>query len=515
MVKYPVGEQSFENLRNEGFLYVDKTRYIEQLIHGSKYYFLGRPRRFGKSLLLSAIKCFFEGKRELFKGLYIDSIDWNWDQYPVLYLDINAEKYLCKEDLERILRNHLEVWETQYGRLTQTESLSLRFANVIQSAYLSTGHHVVVLVDEYDKPLVNSLHDRELYDYFRALLGSVYASFKSAADYLRFVLLTGVSRFGKVSIFSGLNNLNDLSFDDAYANICGITERELLDNFKEGIQELAIAENIAEAEIVDKLRRYYDGYRFSIDGDRLYNPFSLLNVMSKKRFANYWIESGTPTLLLKQLKRFNLDVESVVESIVPADQLMGLDLDNANVAALMYQTGYVTIKDYGKEFDEVRLGLPNLEVKRGFMTFLLPYYSSTKEKAPFRISQFIHELEIGDAQGFMSRLQSMLSDIPYEMEMECERNVQNAFYILAVLAGTYVKAEYHTSCGRIDLLFKSSKYIYIIELKFDGTAEDALRQINSREYSLPFSKDARKLIKIGANYSSKRRTLDEWRIEIE
>ena len=381
--RYPIGEQSFESLRNGGFLYVDKTRYVETLIRGSKYYFLGRPRRFGKSLFLSMLKCFFEGKRALFEGLYIDSIEWDWAEYPVFYLDINANSYGSKEDLDDVLRNHIERWESAYGGRTSTvDNLSVRFSNVIRRAHEITGRQVVVLVDEYDKPLVNSLQDNELYDYFQATLSGFYANFKSSADHLRLVFLTGVSRFGKVSVFSGLNNISDITFDKNFQAVCGITEEELICNFQEGIKNLASAEQLPEEELVMKLRRYYDGYRFVRRGERLYNPFSLLNVMAKEEFSDYWIESGTPTLLVNQLQRYDLNLESVVNSKVPVSELSGIDFDSPNIEALLYQTGYVTIKDYDSNFDEVTLGLPNLEVKRGFMS-LIPQNSAHSQTGKF------------------------------------------------------------------------------------------------------------------------------------
>ena len=382
-VRYPIGEQSFESLRNGGFLYVDKTRYVETLIRGSKYYFLGRPRRFGKSLFLSMLKCFFEGKRALFEGLYIDSIEWDWAEYPVFYLDINANSYGSKEDLDDVLRNHIERWESAYGGRTSTvDNLSVRFSNVIRRAHEITGRQVVVLVDEYDKPLVNSLQDNELYDYFQATLSGFYANFKSSADHLRLVFLTGVSRFGEVSVFSGLNNISDITFDKNFQAVCGITEEELICNFQEGIKNLASAEQLPEEELVMKLRRYYDGYRFVRRGERLYNPFSLLNVMAKEEFSDYWIESGTPTLLVNQLQRYDLNLESVVNSKVPVSELSGIDFDSPNIEALLYQTGYVTIKDYDSNFDEVTLGLPNLEVKRGFMS-LIPQNSAHSQTGKF------------------------------------------------------------------------------------------------------------------------------------
>lgn len=374
-IKYPIGEQSFASLREGGFLYVDKTRFIERIVNGGKYLFLGRPRRFGKSLFLSTLKCFFEGRRDLFKNLYADTMDWDWQQYPVFYLDINIEKYKNKEALTSVLDNKLTQWEQHYGVQKIIDNLAIRFNNVIRVASEKTGRRVVILVDEYDKPLVNNLDNPELMEYFRDELAAFYANFKSGADYIRLVMLTGVSKFAQMSVFSGLNNINDISFDKVYSDICGISEEELDDFFGEGIKWLGQLHGTDYDATRASLKRRYDGYRFAVAGKDMYNPYSLLSVMDKGEYGNYWIESGKPTILVEMLKHHNVDLQDLFNAQCELSDLKGLDLDQSLPEALLYQTGYLTIKDYDQETKLITLGIPNEEVNEGFLKFLLPYYA--------------------------------------------------------------------------------------------------------------------------------------------
>lgn len=514
-IRYPIGEQSFEELRKRDCLYVDKTAMIERLIDdGSKYYFLGRPRRFGKSLFLSTLACFFEAKRELFHGLYIDSVDWKWEPYPVLYLDLNVGDYSREGSLEEVLDNQFHTWEEKYGLGPSDLSLGLRLQSIITSIARKTNKGVVILVDEYDKPLVNNINNPELAERFRNTLSSVYANFKSSGSNIRMVFMTGVSRFGHLSVFSGLNNINDISFDTDYSDICGITEQELADNFTEGITALSETSGLTRKEILSELRKFYDGYRFAPYGADIYNPFSILKVMSKRFFDNYWIESGTPTLLAELLKKSDANLLQITNSRCDLGTLKSLDSDNTLPTALLYQSGYLTIKSYDSSTRLATLGLPNEEVKRGFMEFLLPYYTNLHgESAAFASQKFVEAFKRGDAEDVMRRLQAFLSSISYRMHMDSENNIQNTLLVLMTLAGLETEAELCTSAGRIDLFVKTDKYYYIIELKRDGTAEEALAQINGKDYALPFSLDSREVIKIGANFSTTTRTLDSWLIE--
>lgn len=514
--RYPVGEQSFQVLREGGFLYVDKTQYIEKIVNGSHYYFLGRPRRFGKSLFLSTLKCFFEGRRELFKGLYADTMDWDWEPCPVLNISLNMWDYTVSGKLEEAFNWHLMRWEEEYKPNYIADDVSSRFSNVIRWAYEKTGKRVVILVDEYDSPLVSTLDKPELFESYRTLLSAIYSNFKSSADYIRLVFLTGVSRFGKVSVFSGLNNIMDISFLNDFAAICGITQEELVDNFGYGINYYAEMKGISYDDALGMLKKWYDGYHFSDCCPDIYNPFSVLNFMRQKKFSNYWMVSGgMPTILWKGMKGNFTDIESLFSSEVDETQLLGIDMSSSNPLPLLYQTGYLTIKDYDEYSMLYKLGLPNSEVKKGFIEYLLPKFSSiNKDRVPFEISQFVKDLNSGNAEGFMTRLQSLFAGYSYEMRLENENNFHNVIYMLMLLVGINVKTEHKTSDGRIDLLITTDRYRYVIELKVDSTSEEALRQIDRKEYSLPFVADCRSLIKIGANFSTESRRLTGWLIEL-
>ncbi|MDE7080873.1 MAG: ATP-binding protein [Muribaculaceae bacterium] len=513
-VKYPIGQQSFEQLRAAGYLYVDKTRYVEKIVQQSQYYFLGRPRRFGKSLFLTTLKAFFEGKRHLFKGLYIDSADWEWRPCPVMHLDLNLLRYDNDADLDNFLDEFLRNQEKLYGIMDPASTYSLRFAEVIRTAAQLTGQSVVILVDEYDKPLINNIGNPKRYERMRSLLGALYSNFKSSADYIRLVFLTGVSRFGKLSVFSDLNNIRDLSLEDDFAGICGITDEELCSDFHQGLAELAAASgDTVDAERA-RLKSYYDGYHFSDNCLDIYNPFSLLNTFAKRKYRNYWIESGTPTLLLKVLQQTGIDLDYLVNAICDSSDLSGLDIDNIRPIALFYQTGYLTIKEYNERRNIYRVGLPNKEVTEGFYSFILPYYANLRQKTVSSvINDFIDDLNHGASESFMRRLQSLFAGISYEMKMEEERNVQNAMLILFTLLGLDTDVEYRTSDGRIDILIRTADFIYIMELKFDSSAESAIAQIKEKRYDLPWSTGRRGIITIGINYSSAQRRIDSWVID--
>ena len=513
-IKYPIGEQSFVRLRKEGFLYVDKTVFIKKIVEGSKYYFLGRPRRFGKSLFLSTLKSFFEGERELFKGLYADTMEWDWEPYPVLYLDLNTSKYKEPGELNDVLDRQLREWEKVYEVDVKDSALAQRLATIIRTACQRTGKGVVILVDEYDKPLVNNINNPEQFEVYRNNLAAIYSNFKSSADYIKLVFLTGVSRFGKLSVFSDLNNISDISFDEDFAAICGITEEELLDNFNEGICELAKKYQRTEAQEIAELKQNYDGYHFSEECPDIYNPFSLLQVFAKRKYSNYWISSGAPTLLAEQLKRTDADLEEVMHSICDRSTLEGLDIENISLEALLYQTGYLTIKKYNEQFSLYHLGLPNMEVKKGFFEYLLPYYSSLSQSkvAPF-IFNLVMEIREGRVDDFMNRLQSLFAGFGHDLKFDEERNVQNAMLLIFSLVGMHADAEVRNSDGRIDILVRTADYVYIMELKYNRSAEEALRQIEEKEYALPWSVDSRNVIEIGINYSSEKRRIDDWAVK--
>ena len=514
-VKYPIGEQDFKSLREMGCMYVDKTQYIEKIISMSnKYYFLARPRRFGKSLFLSSLQYFCEGRRDLFRGLNIDSTDWNWESYPVLRLDLNTEKYEVSGLLDSLLDNIFKKWEKEYDIKEIAETLSTRFQNIIAAAHEKTGRQVVILVDEYDKPLVGNLNVDENFEHYRAKLASVYSNFKSSAEHIRLVFLTGVSRFSKLSVFSDLNNIRDITFVNEFSDVCGITEKELLENFQEGISSLAEKRKITYDDACRLLKNHYDGYRFTEEGSDIYNPWSVLNAMQDKTISNYWGRSGKATIIAEALKNVDADLEGILSSEVSMRTLEGLDLKSANPVALLYQTGYITIKDYDFETDYVTLGVPNLEVRQSLFDDLLPYYVKTRRgTADLVVHNIIMDLRTGKPEKFVKDLDIFLAGIPYEMKMDDENNLHNALFILLTLIGVEVETEVHTSDGRIDLVVKTPKFIYIIELKFDGSAEEAMTQIEQKQYALPYANDPRRLFKIGINFSSSTRHLDQSRIE--
>lgn len=510
-IRYPIGQQDFKTLRLRNCLYVDKTAFIKTIVdEGSQYFFLARPRRFGKSLFLSTLRYFFEGQRELFKGLFIDSTDWNWEEYPVLHLDLNTNRYKEKGLLEDVLDNMFRDWESKYGIEVKDTDYSQRFKTIIKSAHEKTGKQVVILVDEYDKPLVGNINIDDNFEHYRSKLASIYSNFKSSAAHIRLVFLTGVSRFSKLSIFSDLNNIRDITFTNSYSEICGITEKELLDNFQEGISTLAKKRKISFENAFQLLKKNYDGYRFSDEGSDIYNPWSLLNAMADSSISNYWGRSGKATLIAEALQNVDADIERILSTRVSMKTLEGLDLKSLNPVALFYQTGYLTIKDYNFNNNFVTLGIPNLEVKESLFSDLLPFYVNTRRgTADSVVNDIINDINNGDPKQFVKDLDIFLAGIPYEMKMEDENNFHNALYILLSLIGVETETEVHTSDGRIDLVVKSSDFIFIIELKFNNSSDAAMEQIENKHYELPFLKDQRRIYTIGLNFSTKTRRLDK------
>ena len=512
--KYPVGIQSFENIVRDGYCYVDKTALVHQLVTSGQYYFLSRPRRFGKSLLVSTLEAYFLGKKELFRGLAMEGLEKEWETYPVLHLDLNTEKYDAVEVLENKLSLNLKYWEEKYGGNKHAYSLATRFEGVIRRACEKTGRRVVILIDEYDKPMHQAIGNDSLLDEYRSTLKAFYGALKSMDSCIRFALLTGVTKFSKVSVFSDLNNLEDISLQPAYNSLCGITEGELLSVFAEDIRALAANNDMSYEEACTQLREWYDGYHFAYHSEGLYNPFSLLNVMKSRVFDSYWFETGTPTFLGEQLKRITYDLHRLTEEIASSDSLGGLDTMAANPVPILYQSGYLTIKDYDREFKVYKLGFPNKEVEEGFTRFLLPCYAHLASgNSSFEIMNFVKEVRGGNIDGFMRRLQSFFADSPYELARDLELHYQNVLFIIFKLLGFYTQTEYHTSQGRIDLLVKTDHYIYVMEFKLDGTAEEALQQINDRQYAMPFVADGRTVYKVGVNFSNRLRGIERWLVE--
>ena len=513
-MKYPIGIQNFESLRNDGFIYVVKTDRIYRLADEGRYYFLSRPRRFGKSLLLSTMRAYFEGKRELFDGLALARLENEWTAYPVLYLDLNVEKYDTIESLIARLNKSLSEWEELYvSRPDKTQPLAMRFEDVIRSAARNTGKRVVILVDEYDKPMLSAIGNDELQSAFRNELKAFYGNLKSCDEFIRFAFLTGVTKFGKVSVFSDLNHLTDLTMDMRYADICGITEEELRRYFDEGVRLLADGNGMTKDDCYARLKRDFDGYHFYPDAPGMYNPFSLLNTIGRGQFGDYWFETGTPTFLVKQLQKTDYPLDEMTHEGLTADILGSIDIMDHNPLPLLFQSGYLTIKSYDERFGEYHLGFPNREVEEGFTKFLYPAYTPVvRDRSDFSMRSFVREVERGNAEGFVRRLTAMFADGDYRVVGNREIYFQNTLYVFFKLLGFYVETERHTSDGRMDVLMQTSDYIYIIELKVDQTADAAMQQIEKRHYADPFAADPRRLFKIGLNFNSQTRKIDDWQV---
>ena len=510
--KLPIGIQSFEKLRTEGFRYIDKSHLVYKLAQSGCYYFLSRPRRFGKSLFLSTLEAYFLGKKELFDGLAVAELEKDWIEYPVLHLDLNTQKYGSAEALEYVLDKFLQAQESKYGLSSSGSYFGPRFAAVIQKAYEITGRRVVILVDEYDKPVLQVIGNDSLQEEYCSTLKGFYGALKSCDQYIQFAFLTGVTKFGKVSVFSDLNHLNDISMDQRYYDICGLTEKEIRANLSEEVESMAMELGLHPEEVYAKLKEHYDGYHFCEDNvPGIYNPFSILNALDKKKIESYWFATGTPTYLVELLKKHNYNLSCLEKEVLSSDELNSIDSASSDPIPVIYQSGYLTIKDYDKEFGLYRLGYPNKEVEEGFVKFLIPYYTNIEQtRSGFEISQFVRCLRNKDIEGFMQRLQAFLSACPYELQPDQERHFQSVMYILTTLCGFYTEVEEHTSRGRMDMTIKTDKYIYIFEFKFNSTAEAALKQISDMGYADKFKNDKREIICIGVNYSSGDRNIDRW-----
>ena len=510
---YPIGIQNFEKIRKEGYAYVDKTALIYRLVKKGSYYFLSRPRRFGKSLLISTLDAYFLGKKELFNGLAMEKLEKDWIRRPVLHLDLNIGKYDTPDSLDKILEEAISKWEVLYGTGVGESTLALRFKGIVERACQQSGQRVAILVDEYDKPLLQAIGNENLQREYRNTLKPFYGVLKTMDGCIQFAILTGVTKFGKVSVFSDLNNLIDISMDEPFISLCGMTEQEIHDNFEEDLHELAAAQKMTYEEVGAELKKYYDGYHFVENSEGIYNPFSVLNTFFKMKFGSYWFETGTPTYLVELLKRNHYDLERMATEETNSDVLNSIYGDEQPIPVI-FQSGYLTIKSYDKRFGLYRLGFPNKEVEEGFINFLMPFYTRfNKIEAPFEIQKFVHEIETGQLDAFFNRLKSFLADTPYELISEQERHYQNVLFIIFKLVGFYTEVEYPPSEGRVDLVLKTNDYIYIMEFKLNGSAEEALQQIHDEHYAQPFQSDKRKIFKIGVNFSSKTRNIEKWIVE--
>ena len=516
--KYPIGVQNFTSLRENGYTYVDKSEYIEKLITRGKYYFLSRPRRFGKSLLLSTIEAYYQGRRDLFEGLAISRSDYDWQPHPVLHIAFNAHEYIRPDSLLEKLGYDFNEWEKLYGSELRTASHSERFRYFIKQAYAVTGQKVVILIDEYDKPLLDTAGNKELQDIYRSQLKAFYGNLKNCDQYIEFAMLTGVSRFGKLSIFSDLNNLQDISLSEEYSAICGMTIEEIRDNFDAGVRQLAVRNEMSVDEAYAQLKKNYDGYHFSPTSPDIYNPFSLLSALSSSYFGAYWFSTGTPTFLVKMIRDMQIDLRDLEHIEEKLNNLMDASFDLSNAIPLMYQSGYLTIRSYDPRFRTVQLDYPNEEVEQGFLDMLMKIYTQSRSgRSEFDVRRFVLDVEAGRVDDFMTRLQALFSGYQYDqIDLgNLELHYRNVIYLAMKLMGFYTHAEMRTAAGRIDLLVRTPDYLYLFEFKINKSAQAAMNQINARDYLLPFHADGRKIVKVGVNFDDTIRSISEWIVEFE
>ena len=516
----PIGIQTFEKIRTGNYVYVDKTQFVEKLARYKCPYFLSRPRRFGKSLFLSTLKSYFEGRKDLFEGLSLSETETEWKKYPVFYLDFNVGDFTDEENFRKSLGIKLDQYEKIYGvRNPNATSPADRFSSLLQQAHEQTGLQAVILVDEYDKPLLNAIGNEELVDTFRKILKSFYGVIKGEDAHIQFVFITGVTRFDKVSIFSDLNNLNDISLNSDFTSVCGITQEELEASFVPEIELMAQENEISKEECIAELKKNYDGYHFSKNTKTdIYNPFSLMNAFFNNSFGSYWFSTGTPTFLTRMMKNINFDYTSLEDEIeVGRRTIENYRLDSQNALPMLYQTGYITIKNYDKEFDSFILGLPNKEVKYGLYENLVPLYAGYDEKSDnIEVLNFVRELRAGKVNEFMERINNIFAAAPKKSSQKCyELDCQAFVWLIFKLMGEFVLCEVQNGKGRSDAVVWEKSAIYIFEFKIDKTAKEAMEQINGKDYPIAYKSDGRKIVKVAVNYSSEKEQLDDWIIEEE
>ena len=529
-MKYPIGIQSFEKLREGGYVYVDKTDLVYSLTHEGCVYFLGRPRRFGKSLLISTLKSYYLGRKDLFEGLAIEGLEKEWKTYPVFHLDFGTGTYGNARALDQVLDSYLSEWEEMYGIVRPgITDFSLRFKKIIEEAHRQTGLRAVVLIDEYDKPLLDVMDlkntmDHEgvqigYEDYNRGLLRAFYSTFKVADEHLQFVMLTGVTKFSQVSVFSDFNQPDDISMSPRYDTICGITVDEMLKYFLEPIVEMAKHYRCSEPEMVAMLTKQYDGYHFSDLMQGVFNPYSLLNALANQRMQDYWFRTGTPSYLIRLLNHFNENLDEMTGKYYMPEQFIDYRADVEKPLPMIFQSGYLTIKEYDMDMNTFMLDFPNDEVKRGFVTLLTNNYLKPKENIDSWMSNAVAKLKKGDLEAFHEQLTAFLASIPYTMrrkdnEREKERYFHYTFYLLLRLLSTYlVYTEKAQSQGRVDCVIETRKFIYIFEFKLDGTADEALRQIADKGYAREYASDGRRLYMVGCGFSSETGTIEDWKVQ--
>ena len=514
---YPVGIQTFERIRKENKLYIDKTEYIYRMTHsGGCYFFLSRPRRFGKSLLVSTFESYFSGKKELFEGLAIEKLEQEWMEYPVLHFDMSGGKHMEKEQLEDYLSNRLEAEERKWGTTHSKRGVNDRLTELITTAYEISGKQVVVLIDEYDAPMLDVAHERKILDELRNVMRNFYSPLKMCEPMLRFVFLTGITKFSQVSIFSELNNIKNISLDDEYAGVCGITKEELLTQMSEDIDVLAEALEMTREETIAKLKENYDGYHFSPASPDVFNPYSLLNCFDDKNFGAYWFSSGTPTYLINMLRKFKVLPAKIGRSLARSSAFDAPTENLKTITPLLYQSGYITIKGYDKMSQLFTLDLPNKEIKVGLFESLLPYYleGMYAEEGDVAIAQMSVLIRQGDMDGALRLLQEFLGTVPYCNNTNYEGHYQQVLFIIFTLLTHFVvDVEVHTPNGRVDVVMETEDTLYLIELKLNKSAQAAMQQINLKQYDQRFARCGKPIVKVGVNFDAKKGNIEDWIIE--
>lgn len=510
---YPIGIQDFETLRLNNNVYIDKTNLIYQLVSTNTVYFLSRPRRFGKSLLISTLEAYFLGKRELFEGLAIAGLEEGWTTYPVLHIDFSMRKYLSVDSLNDLLDEYLCRFEELYGRGENEKSHARRFTGIIRRAYEQTGKQVVILIDEYDSPMLDTNSDPELQKELRSVVRDFFSVLKGTGRYQRFLFMTGISKFSQMSIFSELNNLQNISLREEYAALCGISEEEMLSQLQPGIRALAERNGETYDEACAHLKQQYDGYHFSRQSPDIYNPFSLLNCLAAQEYENYWFGSGTPTFLIELIGRMQFDVTLMEESVLPSTAFDRSTDTITDTIPVLYQSGYITIKRYNPQLKLYTLAYPNEEVRNGFISCLLPaFVHQSLEQNTFYIVNFVEDMLRGDIESCLEHTRAFFASIPNDLENKTEKHYQTVFYLLFRLMGQYIDTEVKSAVGRADVVMKTAQTIYVFEFKLNGTAEQALEQIDSKGYAIPYVADHRPVVKIGASFDTATRTLGEWKV---
>ena len=514
--RYPLGIQTFSEIVKGNYFYADKTALVYQLAHYAKFHFLSRPRRFGKSLFVSTLQAYFEGKKELFKGLAIEKLEQEWTQYPVVHLDLSSGKYYSVENLHAILNAILLREEQKYGlKAEDSKAYGTRLKNILTTATEQTGKQVVVLIDEYDAPMHDSMGKDNLQDEIRNIMRDFFSPLKQQEGNLRFVFITGISKFSQLSIFSELNNLKIISMKDEYCSICGITKDELTQYFRKGIEEMAEHNGLSYEDTVEELKKHYDGYHFSANSEDIFNPYSIINALDDKDFNSYWFSSGTPTFLIELLQKDGLDMLRLNNLWIKDSRFDAPTEKITDPIPVLYQSGYLTIKEYDKRRRLYRLSFPNEEVRQGFSESLVKYYTAhnLSDFDNIVLAYADHILVDEDIKAFLPHLKVFYDKFPYTIINNNERHYQAVMFTIFTMLGANIQVEYPTTDGRIDLLLKTDKNIYIFELKYNQSADAAISQIEEKDYAKAFANDTRKVIKVGINFSEDQRSIEDWEVK--